>query len=254
MQILVEKEQFLSTYKNETLGLRTFNKYRSWFPVRSSAALAGIVADITSDGHLQYTSPRCDYISGDLNELKRFSRELYDLFGYKGYVDESKTNPYSRSYWYRVNCQAIGRVLSLCGTPSGCKVKKKFDVPEWIKNGEPEIRRTYLRRIFSCEGHVRLQKRRIIIGVKYGKIASMQSDLNNFLMSLKNMLLLDDIKATNPYISDKYVRKDGLATHCMAFEIHGTKDNMHRVVNFKKYINFDFPKCERLKKCMDALN
>ena len=53
--------------------------------------LAGIVADIMGDGHLQGPPKwRMDYTSKDITELERFNNEIKGLFGYSGKIRKNK--------------------------------------------------------------------------------------------------------------------------------------------------------------------
>ena len=78
--ILVNKSDVLDTYKSKQHGIKSFSKYNPWFPIRSSPKLAGIVADLMGDGHLQgYPKLRLDYTSKSILELERFNQEIFYL-------------------------------------------------------------------------------------------------------------------------------------------------------------------------------
>ena len=71
------------------------NKYDYLFPIKGSTKLAGIVADLIGDGHLQvHPKWRIDYTSKRLSELERFNTEIFLLFGYRGKIRKNTTNKY----------------------------------------------------------------------------------------------------------------------------------------------------------------
>ena len=43
----------LKTYKLKGVGIKNLAKYKHWFPIKPCPRVAGIVADLMADGHLQ---------------------------------------------------------------------------------------------------------------------------------------------------------------------------------------------------------
>ena len=67
----------LGTYKSKPHGIKALSKYKNWFPIKASPALAGICADLMGDGHLQGPPKwRIDYTSKSIQELNRFENEI----------------------------------------------------------------------------------------------------------------------------------------------------------------------------------
>lgn len=129
-KVIIGKEAYLSTYKNYKLGLLTLKKYEKWFPVCSSPELAGIVADITADGHLG--KGLVQFISKDKNNAIRFGNEVFNLFKIEGKI---RRPPSNTKIWEFLICRNVFcRVLNLCGTPWGDKVTKEFYVPNSISH------------------------------------------------------------------------------------------------------------------------
>ena len=58
---------FLKTYKTRGYRLNHLENYKKYFPIKASPVLAGIVADLICDGHLQ----------GDPNLESRFYFKKY---------------------------------------------------------------------------------------------------------------------------------------------------------------------------------
>ena len=131
--LLLQFEDVLGTYNSKKHGMKALSKYHYWFPLRASPALAGIVADLMGDGHVQGgIKLRLDYTSKSKTELRRFGNELHTLFNIKGKIRDCKTNKYGTMN-YGVNCKPLIRVLKLIGVPSGQKVLTKFSIRELLR-------------------------------------------------------------------------------------------------------------------------
>ena len=151
--ILVNKTNFVNSYEIKECGFKAYEKYRCWFPVKPSERLAGIIADLMGDGHIQGNGPwRLDFTSKYKKELLRFENEIYSLFKVKGKIRPCTTNKYS-TYNYGVNCKPLIKILEICGAPSGAKVLKSFKISDWIINNK-KYYKSFIKRLFLCEGHL----------------------------------------------------------------------------------------------------
>jgi|GEM_PF-1028334 len=151
---ILRYRDFLNTYKTRSHRIRHLKDYEWLFPICSSPKLAGIVADLICDGHLQGDPKwRMDYTSKNIEELKRFESNMFSLFKVNGKIRECKYNNYSKSYNIGVNCSPVARILLLCGVPSGQKVLQKFGIPKWVKENK-ECFREFCKRVFTCEGGI----------------------------------------------------------------------------------------------------
>ena len=151
---LVTFAKVLNTYKSKFHGREALKKYKQWFPIYPSSGLAGIVADLIFDGHLQLEPKlRLDYTSKSKNELRRFEAEIYNIFKLNGKIRACTSNKFSKTYNYGVNCKPLARVLILLGVPTGAKVLKPFRVPRWIIKNE-HCFRIFVKRMFDCEGSI----------------------------------------------------------------------------------------------------
>lgn len=149
---LLNTKEILNFYKLPERGERILRKYNHWFPIEPSERLAGIIADLMCDGHLQGEPYwRFDYTFKLNKEKERFENEIYSLFKIKGKSRPCKTNKFSKTFNYGVNCKLLARVLYLCGVPAGNKVLTKYSIPVWILNDKENFRR-FTQRLFTCEG------------------------------------------------------------------------------------------------------
>jgi len=153
MGCILSYKDFLKTYKTRGYRLKHLEGYASLFPVLASPGLAGIVADLMGDGHLQADPKwRIDFTSKEINELNRFDKEMNFLFNTKGKIRKCTSNKYS-TYNLAINSSPISRILFLCGVPSGQKVLTSFSIPKWIID-DKECFRRFCQRLFTCEGSI----------------------------------------------------------------------------------------------------
>lgn len=241
--IILNKKQYLSTFKNLKSGLNSLERYRSLFPVRPSSSLAGIVADLTGDGHI--SQGLIQYISKHRNETLRFKNEFNSLFGKTGKIRRGST---SRNTWECViGSNALVKILSFSGVPFGNKTIKKFEVPKWIYNGSRRIKSRYVQRLFDCEGSVFLQnKRRIRIKLQMYKLSEYELNLRKYLNQIREILSEFGIKTTNLTYTGSNKRKDGSTSKGIEFEISGTRKNLSSVTNFQKYISFETKRKDKI--------
>ena len=157
-KIIVTYEDVISTYKIRKNGEKALSAYMHWFPIKSSIKLAGIIADLMGDGHLQdHPHWRLDYTSNSMEELERFNQEVYSLFGVQGKIRDCTTNQYGTMN-LGINPKQLGRVLKLAGVPTGAKVLQEFSIPKWIL-GDLELQdSTYWEKIHIRNVHSDIHK------------------------------------------------------------------------------------------------
>lgn len=233
-KIILEHEDFLRTYKLGDRGLKILSQYNGWLPLRSSVKLAGIVADLMGDGHLQDKPKlRLDYTSNSIIELERFNKEIFVLFGISGKIRKCTTNKYGTMN-LGINNKPLARVLSLIGVPTGCKVLKEFQIPEWILKDKLLFSR-FINRLFSCEGTVDIKN-------KYIELTMMKSiekfdDCFEFFDSIKYYLYFYfKIKTTKPFTDSRInTRKYGIKTKAIRIKIK----NKESLKKFHTYIGIE---------------
>ena len=183
MKPILEIKDVLNTYKSQYHGIKAIEKYQSWFPLKPSPKLAGVIGDLMGDGHLQGGPKwRVDYTSKYEKELKRFDKEVFILFGVKGKIRKCTTNNYNTKN-LGINNKPLARTLKLIGTPAGAKVFIKFNIPYWILKDKENFRR-FISRLFSCEACVDMNSK--CIEIKMHKIKILLMMESSFLIQLKN--------------------------------------------------------------------
>jgi hypothetical protein len=154
-KILLTKNDVLNTYRSREHGEKALSKYTNWFPLIASSELAGIVADLMGDGHLQGKEKyRMDFTSNSITELERFNNMIYKLFKVKGKIRACTTNKYGTMN-LGVNNKPLGRTLKLIGVPAGNKVLSCFQIPNWILKNKLFFS-YFINRLICCEGNVDL--------------------------------------------------------------------------------------------------
>lgn len=238
--------QFLKTYKTRGYRLKHLVNYKRLFPIKSSPRLAGIIADLISDGHLQADPKwRIDFTSKYAAELKRFEKEIKLLFNVGGKVRRCTSNKY-KTYNLGINSSPIARILWLCGVPNGQKVLISFKIPKWITQ-DKECFRIFCKRMFSCEGDINYKKRKIPqVRIEMWK----KEDLipkDNFIKELARYMKKHfGIESTIRLQNKENVRMDGTITKPIRLYIFGNS-----VIKFYKEIGFEGEKQESLKALLN---
>jgi hypothetical protein len=197
---------FYADWKSATLALEP---YKNLFPVKPSERLAGIIGDIFGDGHLQ--GPpfwRIDYTSSHLCELRRFGREVKLLFGVEGKPRPCRTNSWSSSWNYGVNCKTVARIIYLFGAPIGNKTNQTYNIPPWIAERREFFRR-FIQRLFDCEGTI--DTSRIRVEIELWKREDLANAGLEFMKGLSCSLHEHfGIQCYRPFLTGGYnVRTDG---------------------------------------------
>lgn len=234
--LLITYKDLFKLYKSEPKAKIALEKYNFWFPAIGSPQLAGLVADLMCDGHLQ-GDPwwRFDYTFKFFDEKKRFENELYSLFKIKGRARQCTTNKLSKTFNYGVNCRQLARLLNLCGVPFGNKVYKSYSVPEWILSDRENFRR-FVQRAFSCEGTV-WTGNNPGIRLEFWKEESLLDSGKKFLGAISFYLYkYFKIQTTNVFTgASQNVHKDGSITKPLKFNIKRKES----IINFHKEIGFE---------------
>lgn len=237
MEIILRYNNFLETYKTRGYRLKNLEKFRYLFPIKTDAKIAGIIADIIGDGHLQGDPKwRIDYTSKQISELKRFENEIFSLYGIKGRIRNCTTNKRGKTFNIAINCAPIARIFFLLGTPAGQKVLTPFHLPQWIKN-DKECFSRFAQRLFTCEGSVAHEKNRKTpqIRMSMWKEERLVDQGEQFFFEIEEALKnYFQINCSIRKTSLKNIRKDGIITHEIRMYILGDS-----VKKFSKVVGFE---------------
>jgi hypothetical protein len=230
--IVVNKQDFLDTYKTKIFGIRALTKIRNWLPLEESSFLAKIVAYLITDGHLQIKlskrgSKKYSYagvFSKNKEELNEFLKDVNSIFKIKGKIRSWGKRKFGFSIGCIITNSSFCRIMNLCGVPEGNKTDKTFDIPFWVKNSNNnEIIKAFLRKCFDCDGTIRCDKKsnRWKISFYMTKTEDNLRGAYIFLSSMKKLLNNLDIETTNIVLKKdiENIRKDGKITKSFWFDI-----------------------------------
>lgn len=177
--------------------------------------LAKLVSYLTFDGHL-VEDLKCFYLSSKSKDaLTDFKDIVHKSFGIKGRFETGMGH--GESYKYRIFNREICKFLEKIGVPKGCKINKRFLIPDWIKENK-DFSKEYLRIAFDCEGSIWFEKQPKI---RFG-IFKNEKILDNgfkFLEEIRLMLNNFDISSTNIWLIKGNARKDGKLTKGLYFKV-----------------------------------
>ena len=248
MGVILSYNKFLKTYKTRGYRIKHLENYKPLFPIKTNPKLSGIIADLIGDGILQGDPKwRLDFTSNEVDELKRFEKEIFSLFSVRGKIRKCSSNKYS-TYNIAINSSPIARILYLCGVPSGQKVLKSFKIPSWILE-DKECFRRFCRRLFTCEGNIAYEKNRKLpqIRMELWKKENLIKDAETFMSqiqkSLKKYYFIDVTVKIQNRIN---IRKDKIKTKPVRLYIHGES-----VFRFFREIGFEGKKQKHLKALLN---
>lgn len=205
---------------------------------KPSSLLARIVADITGDGHLQYDGIRGNifFYSKYLKFIKLYEKRFYRQFKIKGKI--RKKFRFTWSYGLFFSSKRIASFLYSVGAPPGNKANSIFYVPKWIFNGSKNIKRAYLKGIYSSEGSVYPtkvgNKNRWRIEIEQYKRLDLKDKGIIFMNQIKKMLEDFSIISSPVRFGKKQKRDNGVITIAIKLDIE-----KKYFKNFYKEIGFD---------------
>ena len=237
--------------------LKNYNslrEYISGITIKKAVSLAKIMGFCMGDGHINFSKPsdnREEYPStafiGKVKDMECLKKNLLEL-GFSSYIMILKKN---NDYAYLISKDSLfGRLLIALGCPTGDKVAKEFDVPDWIKYGEKEIKSAFIGGLFGAE----LSKTRIHTNnprdirpftFNQSKIKILETGFTRYLESLKKMLNELNIETSKIKIKKKldYRKKDNEEVIEGIIDINNNRENLIRFLS-----TIDFGYCEYKEK------
>lgn len=149
------------------------------FPLKSNSIVASLIGHAFGDGHLgecgfQFTNNSQELLDDVISKVKQLPIK-----------NISFTEDFHKAK--NINFQSLVKdILASFGAPIGNKVKQTFLVPEWIINGDLEIKQAFLKSLFDDESTVSMGSREIVLNMK--KVERLKDNLHNFFEQLNAML------------------------------------------------------------------
>tara|TARA_Y100000034_G_scaffold113315_1_gene148202 strand:- start:4456 stop:8244 length:3789 start_codon:yes stop_codon:yes gene_type:complete len=264
--IKIKKDKILSAYsKNHQKQIKKasnpkitsnyieLEKFLNNLNMEKTRRLAKIIGFCLGDGHISFKKPsknREEYPNviflGEKKDMLILQKDIKDL-GFSSYLIKNKKNP---KYSYLCSKNSLfGRALIALECPTGDKVIKKFDVPNWIKNSTKEIKAAFLGGLFSAElSKTRIHTKNPRDIRPYTFLQNKKEELKEpFIKYLENIRsLLSELKIETNDIKTRpkiFRKKDGAKTLEGYFDI---KNNRVNLINFLSVIDFGY--CEYKEK------
>ncbi|MFH0949388.1 MAG: hypothetical protein V1802_02780 [Candidatus Aenigmatarchaeota archaeon] len=226
--------------------------------------LARIIGWGMGDGGIDKRPHYFFFCSGkkDLEKAKLYIEKYTKL---KSYMKRNKTvgnftkydgkiKNFSGDNWIlRISDTSFARFLCALGLPKGSKVTQEFLIPEWIFNGNKQVKKEFISALFECElERFRLQYQekktytKVIINAPiFGmcKIEKYTQNLNEFLNQIRYMTAEFDIKTSSLSMPIKSnLRKDGNITYFVRFNVRSSSEN---ILKFSETIDLKFNRDKR---------
>jgi len=218
--------------------------------MKQDLILAQIVAALTTDGHLQLDHRRgvASFYSKHLEDINYINYLFKSYFEVEGNVFRDMRQGNERYKLFIPN-KKISVYLKEKETPVGNKTKNCYFLPSWIKLGDSEIQRAYLRTIFDCEGSIfkRVEGRWRLTYTMH-KQDSLKENGIFFLDEIRELLRRFNIETTPVRISRGNFRVDGSISLHLRFEVkRASLRNYSHFIGFRNKL-----KVERLKLALQA--
>ena len=238
--IVVTKEDFISTYVNRKSGIKQALKLEklNLLPLNPSSKLAIITAHLLGDGNLSKDVDVGDfrYFNKELDCIFRFKKTITNLFK----IEPKQFYERKGGYVLKYNNAPISRLLELSGIPRGNKVKKSYDVPQWIKDSDFEIKKDFLRSLFDDElTSPKLSKKGYVetLRLRFNKREDLLESGVKFLNSVKELIEQLDVKCNNTIIKNqRYIDKEGNYNRTICINISVKSENIKQ---FYRNIGFN---------------
>lgn len=193
-------------------------KEKGLLPFIPNKEVARIIGVLHGDGFLYKSLLGFGVTNNDLKMILKLKKDIQELtklkcefrkIREKGGIERIYNknilvkNP---TYQIRFNSKAIGFLLYILGVPRGLKIKQPYSVPQWIMNGNKEIKKAFLNGLFDCEfSNARIssfgshKENLSSPRIEMSKVRGLQSDLFHYLSQLKELLSEFNVKSGIKY-------------------------------------------------------
>lgn len=176
------------------------------------------------DGHIKKGLDQIHYFFNQRKDAESFKNDFLSIF------DKERLSLKYRAYCFKVGIcnKDLANLFNSLGVPAGNKVYKPFLIPNWIYNGNYNIKRLFLSTIYGNEGS-KPQDNRWRIQFVLSKTKEHIPNLLEFLNQIRAMLNHFGIKTTHIQL-----RKQKRRAFSGRFYIKGKED----LTKFYKQIGF----------------
>lgn len=218
-------------------------RIRIELPLQSSPEMASLIGHCFGDGSISTKKREFDYVNLDYARVlavKELGRNVFKAEPTSEYQNKDGT--------YKIAFSSlIGEILGLFGATIGKKVETNLSVPDWIKNGDRNVKIAFLQALFDDDGSVLLSKNYAAknVNLHFTRIESNDGAFVDYLNDIREMLLDLGIDSRKPYIARKYA-VNGINRTVRGIYI----SDIANIAKFQKTIHF---RQSEKKKRLDAL-
>ena len=214
--------------------------------------LARIVADVTTDGHLQIQDWRhlVSFYSNQLEDINGFQSRIFHLFNLKCrvYLD------YRQNLKYKVFLisKPVALFLKEIDTPVGNKTNIPFEIPLWVRHGSNAVVSVYLQGLFDGEGSIHetrgIGNAKSRWRISFAMCKNEKILASGFLFMEQIRSLLSEFEIASSPVRKRFMnkRKDGSLSYELVFTIEKSSFR-----NFYKSVGFLHP--QKREKLYSAL-
>jgi tRNA-splicing ligase RtcB len=160
--------------------------------------------------------------SGDLDSLQVLKDDLINLYGDIGKANISSKETVSEKYnisgttnSFVVNKKVTTKMLEL-GAPTGKRVEKSYNIPDWIMNSSLEIKKGFLSGYYAAEGYAPSMQKNgrtpkplgFTVTKRKNNIEGYNKIKNDFIKLLLDLQIPFNIKEKETYTCDHNIRLD----------------------------------------------
>ncbi len=167
------------------------------FPVFSSSELASVIGHAIGDGNVSKRQ------FSFFNQRRELVDELIDNVRIAFNTDVIPKEFEKEDGWEIEFPTNISLLVNLSGAPLGKKVFTKFDIPNWIKEGNDETKSAFLRALFDDEGWIKIKfikpssSTQRMIGINMSKNEKFIDSHKQFFESIRKLLQEFGMQSSN---------------------------------------------------------
>jgi len=149
------------------------------FPIKVDENLASLIGHSFGDGHIgisfEYTNKSKELLNEVIDSVNKLPiKNVKVIFNHQPNKTPTLVFP-----------KLVRDILVCAGAPIGNKITNNSEFPVWIKNGDNEIKKAFIRALFDDEGNVSSNR---IIRFSLSKRVNLVNNLHLFFEEIKSIL------------------------------------------------------------------
>lgn len=195
-------------------------------PFKSTPELASLIGHVLGDGHIKPKGQQFHFINKDIRLIENVKNDIEFIFGIK-----IKEHSRIEKQIFELFIPAVvAKLLILAGAPEGRKSTQIFHVPNWIIEGDEEIKSSFIKALFDDEAWVEIVQGGFCIGFGQNKKVELLESHKIFLEEVRRLLF--DLEINTSKIFQRSQKADSIQ---LGFKIVGLKN----LLNFNSKVGFN---------------